>query len=246
MTTTPESTKQHQRCYARGMGNCAGKISREHYFSASLYKLLAGGESLMIEGVHWLTSGSSVELAPSALTAKVLCEHHNSSLSVLDAEALRFFLLLRYETTAEQQHIDGDLLERWYLKVLIGQMAATKAGWTPSTAWLNVLFGLRAFPSDAGLLVPIAGAKLRGVYNGADMQLHFSDPKLQVPAGLFLRLGWFGSYLAIDPKIGPDAFEYSFRPREISVSYPGKRKVATFSWNGIPAGFTGPVPQHPT
>jgi len=228
------------------MGNCAGKISREHYFSDSLYKLLAGGESLTIEGAHWLTSGSSVELAPSALTAKVLCEHHNSSLSILDAEALRFFLLLRYETTAEQEHIDGELLERWYLKVLIGQMAASNARWTPSTTWLKVLFGLRTFPQDAGLLIPVAGAKLRGVYNRADMQLHFSDPELQVPAGLFLRLGWFSSYLAMDPEIGPDAYEYSFRPHEISVSYPGRRKVATFSWTGIPAGFIGPVPQHPT
>lgn len=246
MTTTPKITEQRQRCYACGMGNCDGKISREHYFSDSLYKLLAGGESLIIEGTHWLRNGSSIELAPSALTAKVLCEHHNSSLSILDAEALRFFLLLRYETKAEQEHIAGELLERWYLKVLIGQMAASKAGWTPTATWVDVLFGLRAFPPDAGLMVPVAGAKLRGVYNGADMQLHFSDSKLQVPAGLFLRLGWFGSYLAIDPEIGPDAFTYSFRPREISVSYPGRRKVATFSWSGIPAAFSGPVPQHPT
>jgi hypothetical protein len=246
MTTTPGNTKQHRRCYARGMGNCAGKISREHYFSSSLYKLLAGGESLTIEGTHWLKSGSSVELAPSALTAKVLCEHHNSSLSVLDAEALRFFLLLRYETTTEEEHIDGELLERWYLKVLIGQMAATKVGWTPTKAWLDVLFGVRAFPPHAGLLVPVAGAKLRGVYNGADMQLHFSDPMLQVPAGLFLRLGWFGSYLAVDPEIAPGGFTYSFRPREISVSYPGRRKVAIFSWSGIPVVFSGPIPQHPT
>ena len=61
----------HPRCFARGLNNCASKITREHYFSDAIYRLLMGSQSLHVEGMPWLPAGEALEMAPSSLTSKL-------------------------------------------------------------------------------------------------------------------------------------------------------------------------------
>lgn len=245
MHSTPNTTSD---CYAAELGGCSGKISREHYFSESIWHLLAGNDSLTAEGFTWIPDGESKKLSPNALASKILCSAHNSQLHRFDTEALRFFRALRYESSDLITQIDGYLLERWFLKLLIGCSLVNRAQktkhWTPPKAWLEVLFEAKEIPNDCGLMIPISGRKLRGVYNGADIQIHYKDPQLINPAGVFVRLGWMAAYFCMVPNVGPDDFSYSFRPKEISIAYPDKRKTIELPWRGLPAVFTGPVPQH--
>jgi hypothetical protein len=212
--------------------------------------MLAGRDLLHVEGFPWIGRDNSKKMSPASLAAKVLCTHHNSALSPLDSEALRFFSQLRYEGDSEVTSIDGELLERWYLKVLIGSVLASSTRgvkqWSPPQSWLHILFGMQRFAPETGLLFPISGRKFRGVYNGVDMQVSYEDPERTIPAGLYLRLGWMASYLGMVPGIGPNEWSFSYRPCEVSISYPDKKKVVTFPWNGIPARYMGPIPDDPT
>lgn len=142
--------------------------------------------------------------------------------------------------------IDGPKLERWYLKALLGQMAALNSGWVAPVEWLSVLFGGSPFPEGMGLTIPIAGKTLRGVYNGVDMQIYYSDPQLKVPAGLWVRVGWMGSYLMLSPDAGPSENTFAFHPSVVSINYPDKRKSAVFPWPGLITGFNGHIPDDPT
>lgn len=56
-------------------------------------------------------------IGPGAFSAKILCENHNSKLSILDTEATKFFTAILHNQNAR---IDGELLERWLIKVLLG------------------------------------------------------------------------------------------------------------------------------
>ncbi len=95
-------------CYARALGDCSGKLSREHYISASILELL--GDSHTITNASWLASGQqSDQLPTSALGSKILCQRHNASLSPLDEHAKVFFteLLTALSDDEEVPHSPG-------------------------------------------------------------------------------------------------------------------------------------------
>ena len=77
-----ESTgAQHQECYMNSSANCSKKLSREHYISKSI---LSQFDRLMISGFPWQDAHEDTKYGANALTSKVLCSRHNSSLSPLD------------------------------------------------------------------------------------------------------------------------------------------------------------------
>jgi hypothetical protein len=243
-------TFSHPKCYASSLGGCSSKISLEHYFSHSLYKLLAKGDPLHVEGMPWLPADGSAKIPAKSLGSNILCENHNSALSKYDDEALKMFNHLRYESKSNNPIFIKSDIERWYLKALIGCVIANKTAggkkWNPPIDWLRVLFKDKNFTKGAGLHIPISGKKLKGVYNGVDFQVSYRDPTRNKPIGIFIRFGWMASYFTMEAGIGPREWNYSFRPKYISVQYPDKKKIIEFPWNGITAGFTGPIPNDPT
>lgn len=118
----------HPKCYLRGTRNCSDKISREHYVSKSILERI--GNILKIEGSYWLDEGKYFEASIGNLTAKILCERHNNSLSPLDSEANIFFGSLQdaledlKRRTLSRKPIfhlaSGEALELWFLKVACG------------------------------------------------------------------------------------------------------------------------------
>jgi hypothetical protein len=145
-------------CYANSLGNCLGALSLEHYLSHGVIAVV--DEWLLVSGLSHRPL--QARLPARDLGAKVLCKKHNSALSVLDAEAVKFTsALMAFHRGQLSTRIDisGDLLERWCLKVLCGFLASghvsLRSGGShrqqPPAHWVRLLFGLDAFPSDRGL-----------------------------------------------------------------------------------------------
>src|SRR4026208_2176624 len=78
-------------CWAADLGDCGGKLSGEHLVSASLWT----GPAVPASGGPW---GEPREIGISSLTAKILCQHHNSRLSEVDVAGSQAFATFTKET----------------------------------------------------------------------------------------------------------------------------------------------------
>jgi hypothetical protein len=115
----------------RDTNNCSSDISREHYLSANVLEQIAASEkAIKLSGAPFLAEGESKALPVQALTAKILCQRHNTALSPLDQEAGRFFDILTSaimrkatgpgSTKRNLWLASGTAVELWMLKVACG------------------------------------------------------------------------------------------------------------------------------
>src|SRR4051812_16050975 len=77
----PQTGHSHPSCYARSLMDCSKSISREHYVSEGVLKLLAEEKTLAASGFPWLREGEDRNVSLKALTGKMLCDRHNSALA---------------------------------------------------------------------------------------------------------------------------------------------------------------------
>lgn len=155
-------------CYAASLGNCGGKISREHFISESVLEQF---DFLDPEGVPWL-KGKANTVSAANLNSKCLCEYHNNFLSPLDTLAGKAFanFVEFLNPKAPKVLIWGPSLERWLLKVMLGlvgtkQIEVSGQKITTSnlpTEWVEILFGLRDFDAETGLYcTPLLGSRIQ-------------------------------------------------------------------------------------
>lgn len=158
-------------CWATAIGECGGKISREHMVSKSLFV----SPEVTVQGLHWCKDEPKT-VGIESLTAKILCQEHNSQLSSLDSAAGTAFDVLRRQTKLandraklspnslvkiERFTINARLLERWLLKTLLnltheGQLLIGTGGTEPGVPpadLVQVCYGLQPFPGNAGMYV---------------------------------------------------------------------------------------------
>lgn len=89
--------------------------------------------------------------------ARILCQSHNSRLSLLDSEAKKLADGLHEFVDGAKYtavYLDGLLLERWALKTVINYLAsglAHKDKWLPDEDLVRSVFGLKSLPSRCGL-----------------------------------------------------------------------------------------------
>lgn len=158
-------------CWAESIGACDGKISREHVVSKSLFV----SPEILVHGFHWCKEEPKT-VGIGSLTAKILCQEHNSQLSPLDSAAGAAFDSLRQQTKlanereklspstllkVERFKIDAKLLERWFLKTLLNLsyggdfligINGTEKG-VPPTELVRICYGQEPFPGEAGMYV---------------------------------------------------------------------------------------------
>ena len=158
-----------KKCWAKCLGECSDKISREHTVSASLFM----SETVEVEGFDWCKEKKIIGL--SSLTKKILCESHNNNSSPLDVAASNAFKALREQTKLTNDRaknlsnnyskktftIKAKLLERWLLKILINfcykkslyiGYDATEEG-LPSNRLVNIVYGKDKFSKENGLRI---------------------------------------------------------------------------------------------
>jgi hypothetical protein len=135
------ATQAHQKCWAKSLGRCATKLSREHLFSDGLFD----EPQIVVSGYPWL-KGETRVIGAAALTRKILCATHNSALSPVDQAACDLFRdFFRDLNTAAEQHakwrlstepgtwqalqttVDGSLLERWLVKTTVNHSLAGRS-----------------------------------------------------------------------------------------------------------------------
>jgi len=120
----------YPKCYAKHLGGCNGK-SAEHYISKSILEVIG---PIQVSGLPWLEQGASKAISHNALTATVLCEHHNNLLTGFDSEAAKFINHLKLVDSKETEIelaqlpekivIDGLKLEKWFLKTFCAVTAS--------------------------------------------------------------------------------------------------------------------------
>jgi hypothetical protein len=106
-------------CWAKSLGGCSGGLSREHYVSKGIFE----DSKIVAFGLPWCNDQPKTIGLASAV-AKILCQTHNSALSVYDTEASRLSCFLtecvldRPELT-ESICVKGAYFEKWALKTML-------------------------------------------------------------------------------------------------------------------------------
>lgn len=109
-------------CYAARLGECSGPLNREHFISKNLLKDFEKGNGSYVAGYLHSNRAGTILMSAESMSAKELCEGHNSRLSNVDVEGSRFLLaflsahvglLEEMFTTDQTYEFDGPLIERW-------------------------------------------------------------------------------------------------------------------------------------
>ncbi|SRR5258708_18546477 len=158
-----------KECFAKSLGNCDPKMSKEHYLSDGILKLIGNSSLIGVAGFTWCEPGKLINVGKNSLQSKILCRKHNSELSNLDSIAITFFEFFSNLVDFEQGQkslekinkfiaIKGDLFERWLLKFVMGNVVSgnTKIGKFDinsdfANEYVGVLFGLKPWPKEQGL-----------------------------------------------------------------------------------------------
>lgn len=158
-----------KRCWARSVGGCSSKLSREHLFSEAIFR-----GPIVVSGYPWC-NGEEKVVGPAALTKKILCVAHNGASGSLDQEAASFFhevsaaapILLSRRASPEtlwepsETVVNGPVIERWFLKTAINLSLAGRSDlrWYPTDsaltdvpeALVRVVYGQRSLSPPQGL-----------------------------------------------------------------------------------------------
>lgn len=156
----PKTGISNPRCYACSLNDCESKVTKEHFVSQSVLKIVSTIEGrILLSGSPWLGQNEVKPVNTSGLAANILCSRHNTSLSPLDSIGRKFFdFIMGKDVQSEFLMVNGDEIERWMLKVLCGGLSSgffgpEHKGWQPPDEWLQILFGSGIVPDGSGLYI---------------------------------------------------------------------------------------------
>jgi hypothetical protein len=242
------SRPSERQCYAHIRGDCKDGLSKEHFISKNILEEIHKMGGLRVHGLPWQKPGEALALSPTTLNARVLCKHHNESLSELDQAGGSFFrtLLAMHAACMDGSQIPGDTIyefdghkvERFLLKILIGglvsgnlegpQGASLKG--QPELSTLGALFGEAALPEKSGLFLlgEIKVPWFVGEPMGVAAIVH--DGK---PAGVLVNIAPLRFALTIAPEARDSALvsgKSFYRPTSVTVGGPDSRTIK-LNWN---------------
>jgi hypothetical protein len=186
----------HPRCYAKALGDCDSKISKEHYFSKGAIQAFNRGSPTWVEGPG-LPAG---RLPPDqVLQSKILCIRHNSALSRLDDAAIVLTRGIREGMVLVPRipclALRGYDLERWLLKVACGFRVVLGG-----QEWVQMLFG------DLDICPPI-GLRMR------------------IPLGKSLRAPHGIQFVMYRDEQGPSGAEVSIHGVRLTLDLRGRDRT---------------------
>jgi hypothetical protein len=143
-------------------------MSKEHFISKSILQQLGELDASIFP---WLNGRKTGRVSVNDLVANCLCSYHNTFLSPLDSVAGEVFKNFAELASPGAPHIFiwGPSFQRWFLKLLIGLMAAKAITLNGEIIeknevpieWVEILFGLRDFSPGHGLyMTPFVGNQI--------------------------------------------------------------------------------------
>lgn len=231
--------------------DCSIENSLEHYISEGLLDMICKSNTLSISGPAWMKEDDGIEISIKSFSSKVLCSKHNTFLSPLDNEMIRFIRHLsgRGELNGTI-NIDGCKIEQWFLKLYSGFLASGSAhsclkNLSASKPTLNILFGISKLAHNCGLYF-ISGNH-KDDKNSLAL-LPIKGPIDNSVAGVFFMISGFPFlFLFIPPwvellnNISPFIMEY--RPKLINIRQNGNERDVRTNWvNGpvVEIDISGP------
>lgn len=232
----PRGEGAHSRCYARALGGCSEKISKEHWLTADVMRTL---EQHGVTSFTGFAFDPDRPVKPTNIKAKVLCSNHNSALSPLDKVAGSFFAFLLEPTPSGVRLFSGHDIQRWLLKIICGMSAARAASKDrdnsavidPDSLWIRVLFG-----RDVDLPDPRTGLYLAmaegDAANTAAKIVVAPLFRLDECVGLSLSVSWLRLHLALVPPSPSDPLfaRATHQPRTIEHRKKTRSAVLAMSW----------------
>ena len=246
---TPPGKKtgfKHPKCFANSDENCSDKISKEHFISRTLLNQIQLNRTAKIAGLKWQDEETFDVVGLNGLSAKVLCERHNSALAPLDTEIGKFAKTIKEFDGATHPNkgdnfdslkiYSGVDVEKWILKFLLGAVAsgAFHSKKTKSEC-LDILFGRKSWPKDWGLYFATGEKIFHSESFLFEIKTH-PDTKVVLAVHFYCRglplrlvLGKPGNAKAIG----------EWRPNKIFFEGKTCRKELRLDWEHLPHG--GPV-----
>ena len=138
-----EKGRQTPSCWAGILGDCAGRISREHYVSKAIFD----GEQVVVRGFKWCRERYR-EIPLEGMASRILCKKHNEELSPVDQEVknLRDALASWVDGDSRAARpgvtykpLDGRLFSRWLCKTCCDLLATD--GHVPPQEFVRFSFG---------------------------------------------------------------------------------------------------------
>jgi hypothetical protein len=165
---------QNPECYARALGGCCRQVDGEHYVSKAILERIPDrtvkkNKAVLVQNLSFQKQTDAFQaMGVGSLTANVLCKVHNNGLSDYDAAGLAMYEAMdaiddetRTPVAASAARIvDGDALERWMLKTVIGGYVSgnfrlpageSMKGVEPPLEMLEILYRGRTFPAGQGM-----------------------------------------------------------------------------------------------
>lgn len=226
-------------CYASPLNDCdGGPLTREHFISEMLLEQF--GKRFVITGPGWATEPKWV--SPGSLAPRVLCERHNGALSPLDTAMGALYRVIRRALdggVGGRHECDGELLERWAIKVMLGAVASgnmlgdTGKAMPIPMQHLRVLFGHEPVSDGSGFFY--IGDRVEGL--DADLlnvMLNFNPkghPEEDKIIGVTIRVPGFQFITTVNTPIEVAKQRVVHRPDGFLFGDPERARVA-LRWNG--------------
>lgn len=223
------------RCYARALGDCSAKISGEHYISKEVIALWAE-DDIVATNVRGSEAGEMSLRSLDSLASNILCDRHNSTLSPVDDTGLMFCRFVKnVPPIPPTSEINGQQLERWFLKVLLGYSAVfhkqqQAKDREPSLPLLRALFSGGPLDDGCGFFgvmldrvrVPLLGLAFRTWYT----------QEREVVA-IIMRIDWLPVLFcaAPPPPTADSRFHIFLHPSSIVVSEASVTREIRSGWS---------------
>ena len=169
--TKPIPGYSNPNCYSPCVKGCSVQMSGEHAISRAILKRInqefTESPGVEIKNMAFQPKDTPQSFGIGSLESKILCTHHNNVLGHLDGEALAAFdafEIMLYAAAGIRPapdrvyNVDGDLFERWMLKMTCGGLYGGTMGADgfqakdvePPLDWLETFYG-QPFPDGFGL-----------------------------------------------------------------------------------------------
>jgi hypothetical protein len=202
-------------------------------------------------GLSWLPKAEHLKsIGKSSLTAKILCQHHNSLLSGIDEEMGKFIAAFTIidracrdqERSALKYVIDGLHVERWLLKTMIGlvessQIKPRSGGvFSYKERCLRLLCDVKhRWPLGWGIYFP---EPAEAIHHSSSFELRpMSNPANGELLALEVKLNGFPMKLAMGKPNSPKTFG-AWRPAKITLDSGVASHEIDFVWPQRKSGST--------